>query len=189
MGPRRRPDRGAGPDRISGSRNARWTKYAVATGLYCPCGSKRNFLFVMDLRGALMKIPGSNKGAELRAIEKKERAPVEPETSTHQRKRYVRVMSFINETDSYGLTRQGLLVRIQQRPRCDVAGHCVSSALLSHIGFGTCVSLPGPASAPGRQWLRYLCPTESTGSSNPLTFTCAQSSQGGSAHAGGAFGG
>jgi hypothetical protein len=36
---------------------------------------------------------------------------------------------------------------------------CEGSAPLSHSGSGTCVSPFDPAPAPGRQWLRHLCPT------------------------------
>jgi hypothetical protein len=39
---------------------------------------------------------------------------------------------------------------------------CEGSAPLSHSGSGTCVSLFDPAPAPGRQWLRHLCPAGST---------------------------
>jgi hypothetical protein len=41
---------------------------------------------------------------------------------------------------------------------------CESSAPLSHIGFGTSVSLSGPVPAltPRRHWLRHLCLTSST---------------------------
>jgi hypothetical protein len=65
---------------------------------------------------------------------------------------------------------------------------CESSVPLSHFGSGTRVSLFGPASDPGRHWLRYLCPTNSTDLSHHLIFTWPQPSQGGSGHAGGAFG-
>src|SRR5438128_116745 len=62
-------------------------------------------------------------------------------------------------------------------------------APLSHIGSGTCVSLFGPAPAPGRHWLRHLCPTGSTTYHPILIFTCAHTSQGGSRSAYGALGG
>ena len=39
---------------------------------------------------------------------------------------------------------------------------CEVSVPVSHIGLGTCVPLCDPASAPGRQWPRHLCLTNST---------------------------
>jgi hypothetical protein len=66
---------------------------------------------------------------------------------------------------------------------------CESPVPLSHIGSGTCVSLLDPAPAPGRQWLRYLCPTNSMGCGSTQVITCAHPSQGGRGHAGGAFDG
>jgi len=56
---------------------------------------------------------------------------------------------------------------------------CESSTRLSHIGSGSAVSLRDTAPAPGRHWLRYLCPTGTTHGC-VLIFTCALASQGGS---------
>src|SRR5919201_3360545 len=55
-----------------------------------------------------------------------------------------------------------------------VFGSSESSAPLSHIGSRRCASLCDPAPAPGRQWLRYLCPTETGTCGHALIFTCAQ---------------
>ena len=76
-------------------------------------------------------------------------------------------------------------VRIPSAPQLHGCNSCASPVPLSHIGFGCCVSLSDPAPAPGRQWLRYLCPSNSTESAHPLTFTCPQPRQGGSADVGG----
>jgi hypothetical protein len=67
--------------------------------------------------------------------------------------------------------------------------NCESSVALSHTGSGTSVPQSNPAPAPGRQWLRHLCPTKSTTSDPEGVITCAQPSQGGPRHAGGAFDG
>jgi hypothetical protein len=94
------------------------------------------------------------------------------------------------------ITRIGFLnlvskVRFLPGARTGVHLTCESSVPLSHIGSGTCVSLSDPASARGRRWLRYLCPTRSNipHRSCALIFTCAQPSQGGSPNAGRAVGG
>ena len=47
-------------------------------------------------------------------------------------------------------------------PTCEAAARCESPVGLSHNGSGTSVPLSDPASAPGRQWLRHLCPTNSS---------------------------
>jgi hypothetical protein len=65
---------------------------------------------------------------------------------------------------------------------------CEVPAPLSHIGSSSRVPLRGPAPAPGRHWLRYLCPTRAT-PCPVLIFTCARTSQGGSRDAAGAVGG
>ena len=66
---------------------------------------------------------------------------------------------------------------------------CEVSVPLSHIGLGTCVPLCGPASAPGRHWLRHLCLTNSTLLTVTGVITCAQPSRGGRRATGGSVDG
>jgi hypothetical protein len=63
---------------------------------------------------------------------------------------------------------------------------CESPVGVSHIGFGWCVAVFVPVSAPGRHWLRFLCLTVST---SDLVFTWAFVSRGGSENAYGVVGG
>ena len=86
------------------------------------------------------------------------------------------------------LITQRSRVQIPSPQRDEAAGQCEGSAPLSHIGSGTCVSPRDPAPAPGRHWLRDLCPTRSM-SWSVLVLTWARSSQGGSRDAHGAIGG
>lgn len=61
------------------------------------------------------------------------------------------------------------------------------SVPLSHFGFGTRVSLPGPASAPVRQWLRVRLSHHSIDLTAALMFTSPNRAEERSGHAGAAF--
>jgi hypothetical protein len=81
---------------------------------------------------------------------------------------------------------EGSRVQIPSAPRFPIEFGCESPVGLSHLGSGWCVSLSGPASVPGRQWLRFLCPTRFTSDRLVLIFTRALRSRGGSENAWGA---
>ena len=78
--------------------------------------------------------------------------------------------------------RGGVLNSVRSPPPDAPYSNCESSAPLSHNGSGTCAPCGDPASAPGRHWLRYVCPSAST------LLTSAQPSQGGAHVAGGVDG-